>query len=1235
MTRIAFRLLWFTGIVGLWLIPSVFAQTMLVRPDRAEGVYRVGETVRWMVEWPDEQRAAPAARYTVKRGGRTEIASGEITFVDRQALLEAKLDQPDTLLLEVSWRDGDKDETALAGAVCAPERIRPAAPAPDDFDAFWTAKLAELAAVPVNARVEPARSPAANVQRWKVTMDNIRGSRIHGQLARPAEIEHDLPALLIVQWAGVYGLQPEWVTDRAREGWLVLNILPHDLPIDETEDFYTAQRNGPLKDYWTIGNTDRDQSYFLRMYLSCYRAVEYLKSRPEWNGRTLVVMGTSQGGQQTLVTAGLHPDITAALPLVPSGCDTLAPAEGRAAAFPNWYDAPEEKAAAVRETSRYYDAAHFAARITCPVLIGVGLEDLVCPPGTVLAAANQLKGYRELIILADSGHQDVDGSQQPYFKRVYGGWLPALRAGLPPPVALTAEQDHRRLLRALGITALRPGADPRDPTSPHAANTDEARAQPYSKLPDSLVTDAGRPVTTPSDWWNVRRPEIVAHFEREVYGRVPAHVPGVTWEVRRTFTETKGGVPVVTKQLAGRVDNRAYPFVEVTIDLTLSVPAAAAGPVPVMLHFGWPASIRSLFPTPPGPTWEEQVLAQGWGVATYLPTSVQADHGAGLTQGIIGLTSRGQPRGPEEWGALRAWAWGASRALDYFATDPTVDAGRVGLEGLSRYGKAVLVAMAFDPRFAVALVSSSGAGGAKLHRRDFGERVENLASAAAYHWMAGNYLRYAGPLTPDDLPVDAHELIALCAPRPVFIGAGAGEVEGHWIDQRGMFLATVAAAPVYELLGQQGLGTAELPAVGEALVEGALGWRQHEGGHTTLPNWPTFLAWANRRLGAATEGRWLPTWVSAQQVTEPHNLPPPPGFAAATVRQNVMTSIGGERVRVRLSNVFGDAPLTIDSASLAISTGHDRIVPGTSQPVTFNGAPSVTIQPGVQWISDTIDLTLDPLTRLAVTVRTTSAPAAVTGHPGSRTTSYFVYGDVPADAPSFTDATPVEHWYFLSGIDVWTENREAAAIAILGDSITDGRGSTTDCNDRWPDELSRRLRQNPATAGLAVLNQGIGGNRVLRDGLGPSLLARLDRDVIAQPVVKWLIIFEGINDLGTAAGARAANQPAATAADIIAAFDQAITRARDHGIKVLGATITPYRGAFYHSEEGEADRQAINTWIRESGRFDAVLDFDAAVRDPQDPTRLAPAFDTGDHLHLSTVGLKHLADSIDLSIFGG
>ncbi|WP_263381525.1 alpha/beta hydrolase family protein [Granulicella arctica] len=434
--------------------------------------------------------------------------------------------------------------------------------------------------------------------------------------------------------------------------------------------------------------------------------------------------------------------------------------------------------------------------------------------------------------------------------------LIAQTAGSPPGVVhLTAEQDHQRTMDLLHMTTIRRGRDG-SPDSPFAANYDESKANPSSSLPDPLLLQNGKKVTTADAWWKQRRPEIVELFDREVYGRAPAHTPRVTWEVTSTKPGTNGDFPITTKSLIGHVDNSAYPLVTVGIQLELVTPANATGPVPVIMELsfigGFPRrpGAPAPPPPPPGPTWQQQVLAKGWGYATIVPGSIQADNGAGLTEGIIGLVNHGQPRKLDDWGALRAWAWGASRALDYFETDKSVDAKQVGIEGHSRYGKATLVAMAYDPRFAIAYVSSSGAGGAKLSRRNWGETLENVAGTNEYHWMAGNFLKYAGPLTPNDLPVDAHDLIDLCAPRPVFIGGGATEGDG-WADSRGMFMATAAAGPVYRLLGKKDLATTELPAIETPLIAGDLAFRQHSGGHTPGPNWPTFITFASRYLHAA------------------------------------------------------------------------------------------------------------------------------------------------------------------------------------------------------------------------------------------------------------------------------------------------------------------------------------------------------------------------------------------------
>lgn len=422
------------------------------------------------------------------------------------------------------------------------------------------------------------------------------------------------------------------------------------------------------------------------------------------------------------------------------------------------------------------------------------------------------------------------------------------------PVHLTAQQAHQRMMDLLHIQSIRPGYSG-NASGPNPANYDEAKAGPFSKIPDALALNDRKRVTTAKMWWTQRRPQIVAAFDENVLGKMPAHTPAVHWKVTSTTREMNGDVPVITKKLVGHVDNTGCPAVKVDIQVTLSTPANAKGPVPVILQLDLSPEVMAMFARrfpnlmkPKGPTWQQMVLQHGWGYASYIPTSVQPDNAAGLTEGVIGLVNKGQPRSPDDWGVLRAWAWGASRALDYFATDKDVDAKRVAIAGHSRYGKAALIAMAYDQRFAIGYISSSGEGGAKLYRHIYGEGEGNLAGGELY-WMAGNFLKYDGPLTVNDLPVDANELIALCAPRPVFISGGATDKGDGWVDAKGMFLAEAGANEVYRLLGQKGLRTDVFPPMLTALTTGALAFRQHDEGHTPMPNYPYFLDWAERWLG--------------------------------------------------------------------------------------------------------------------------------------------------------------------------------------------------------------------------------------------------------------------------------------------------------------------------------------------------------------------------------------------------
>jgi lysophospholipase L1-like esterase len=381
---------------------------------------------------------------------------------------------------------------------------------------------------------------------------------------------------------------------------------------------------------------------------------------------------------------------------------------------------------------------------------------------------------------------------------------------------------------------------------------------------------------------------------------------------------------------------------------------------------------------------------------------------------------------------------------------------------------------------------------------------------------------------------------------------------------------------------------------------------------------------------AAERRSWVGTWATSP-VTENVDANTP-AFTDATLRQTVRISTGGSRVRLRISNAFGRTGLALAGAELARSEDGTALGAAAGKPLTFNGQPDVVIPAGAVMVSDPLDLELPALADVVITLRFAHVPEIITGHPGARASAWWrKTAEVTPD--NWAQATRVDRWYFITGLDVETA-APPRAVVLLGDSITDGYGVKPGQHARWTDGLSRRLRADPATADIGVLNHGIGGNRLLRDGAGPNVLARFERDVLAQTGVRWLVVFAGINDIGTRLDARKKGEPYASAAEIIGALDQLATRAHGAGLKVYGATITPYAGAgFYWSEDGEADRQTVNRWIRESGRFDAVIDFDAALRDPADPSRLLPAFDSGDHLHPSMAGYAEMARIVDLGLF--
>ncbi len=387
-------------------------------------------------------------------------------------------------------------------------------------------------------------------------------------------------------------------------------------------------------------------------------------------------------------------------------------------------------------------------------------------------------------------------------------------------------------------------------------------------------------------------------------------------------------------------------------------------------------------------------------------------------------------------------------------------------------------------------------------------------------------------------------------------------------------------------------------------------------------------ACARPQTGATQNTRWIATWEAPPQLTETRNLPPPPGLANSTLRQRLHVSLGGPRARLRLSNEFGDGPLTIAAARMALPAGAGAIQPGSDHALTFGGQAGITIPAGTAATSDAFDYDIAPLSDVVVSLRITVMPAAVTGHPGSRTTSFLQSGDWSA-APQLPSPATTEHWYVISGLEVLAPAR-ARAIAVLGNSITDGRGSGTDRDDRWPDNLSRRLQSDARTRDIAVLNAGIGGNCVVQGGLGPTALQRLDRNVLEQPGGHWLIVLEGVNDIGTAGPGDAS---ARVAQDLIAAYRQIIDRAHARGLRVYGATILPFGGSFYDNPDHEAARQTVNQWIRTSAAWDAVIDLDAVVRDPAAPAHLLASADSGDHLHPGEQGYRMIADAIDLGLF--
>lgn len=409
--------------------------------------------------------------------------------------------------------------------------------------------------------------------------------------------------------------------------------------------------------------------------------------------------------------------------------------------------------------------------------------------------------------------------------------------------------DYADMLAKVGVGQPREGRQPNNEDVSKHPNYDELTANPYPFYPEVLVTENGKRVTSAKMWQKERRPEIVKLFEDHVYGHIPAKVPSVTWEVTNEEKKDFEGTPVVVRYLKGVVDNASYPSIKVEIEANVIYPDNSKQNLPVVIEFGFGGGdpTRS-FARPGTVSWKQMVIERGWAAATINPSSIQADSGSGLTSGIIGLCNKGQHRQPSDWGSLRAWGWGLSRLMDYFETDKTFDATKCAIEGVSRYGKASLVAMAFEERIAAGFIASSGKAGAAGWRRDCGESIGNIVSSEEYHWVCGNLIKYGtDPLTENDLPVDQHELIALCAPRACFISTGSWNGD-KWQDVVGSFISASKASPVYELLGYKGVGTDLFPGMDNGLMEGRLTYRQHHGGHEAGPNWPFFLDFFEREV---------------------------------------------------------------------------------------------------------------------------------------------------------------------------------------------------------------------------------------------------------------------------------------------------------------------------------------------------------------------------------------------------
>ncbi len=738
------------------------------------------------------------------------------------------------------------------------------------------------------------------------------------------------------------------------------------------------------------------------------------------------------------------------------------------------------------------------------------------------------------------------------------------------------------------------------------------------------------PLTDPFGWsdgsgrstkfkkWSQRRAEIGAEIEHYEIGEKPVR----TEDIKASYAD---GTLTVNVTVNGN-----------TLSLTSKITLPAGnGPFPA-------------------------VIGMGGGTGS-LPAELFTSRGVATIAYNFGqVMAWGQKRGSEpinklypdliDMGAYSAWSWGVSRLIDgleLVSKDLPIDLHHLAVTGCSFAGKMALFAGAFDERIALTIAQESGGGGAAAWRvsQSLPVKVETLG-ATSHVWFMESLFQFANNVT--KLPYDHHELMAMIAPRALLV---LGNPDYVWLADESGYVSSQAAREVWKTFGIEdrmgfsivsghphcSLPKSQYPEV-EAFVDKFLL------GITTANTivmkspyenvdyrrWFKWWGTKNPILPEPTVGEnklWVGTWSTAPQLVETGNMPPSPGLTNNSLRQVVRVSIGGKSLRIKFSNEFSTNPVTMNAAQIAVSNGGSTIDASTIQKLKFNGNESVRMNPGVSITSDPISFNLNPRMDVSITIHFGETSATVTGHPGSRTTSYMLTGDQTSSV-DFSGSVNTDHWYIINGIDVKAP-KTTAAVAIIGNSITDGRGSETNKQNRWPDILSERLLKNAGTQNVGVLNMGIGGNCVLKNCLGPSAISRFERDILNQQRVRWAIIFEGVNDIG---GVKSADDATSIANGLIAAYSQMIKSAHAKKIRVYGATIMPFKGNSYFNTNSELCRNQVNGWIRKSGNFDAVIDFDQVMRDSQDTLKLPSSFQN-DGLHPDVAGHKMMGDAIDLNLF--